>query len=405
MKKICLPILGMYINCLAAFSQTADSTSYQNRKLTMDESNIVSSYYHQNGNHSAVTGGIGTEKLMDVSVAFDIKLSKYDKKYRKHSLDIGIGVDHYTSASSDKIDPTTISSASHADTRIYPSLNWTMENDRRKTTFGAGASVSVEFDYTSLGMNAQFAKTTNNKMGEFAVNVQAYLDNVKIILPIELRQSGSQTGHHHDDNYPTVSRNSFSADLSYSQIINRNFQMMFLAGIIYQHGYLSLPFHRIYFKDGAGGTDADAIEKLPNNRVKIPLGVRANYFLGDRFILRGFYRFYYDTWKLNAHTFNLEFVYKITPFYSITPFYRFHIQSAIAYFAPKGEHLSSETYYSSNYDLSAFNSHFFGAGIRLAPPKGIFGWKHFNMLEIRYGHYIKTTGMLSDIVSLNIRFK
>jgi len=109
---------------LAALSQgnpKADS-AYKPRKLTFEEANLVSSYYKQDGNNSAVTGGIGSEKLTDLSNAIDLKFYRYDKRDRKHSFTGEFGIDHYTSASSDKIDSHTISSASHADTRFYPYL-------------------------------------------------------------------------------------------------------------------------------------------------------------------------------------------------------------------------------------------------------------------------------------------
>ncbi|GAA3935781.1 DUF3570 domain-containing protein [Chitinophaga oryziterrae] len=395
MKKICLSVLGLYIGMLAAFSQ--DTSQYKSRKLTFEEANFISSYYNQNGNNSAVTGGIGTEKLTDLSNSFEIKLNMWDKKERKHTFDFELGIDHYTSASSDKIDPKTISSASHADTRLYPSLNWSVENGKKGTTFGAGLSVSHEFDYTSFGMNVLFAKKTNNKSGEFSVKLQAYLDKLKLIQPVELRSYNNTYG---ENDYPTASRNSFSTSLSYSQIINQRLQVIFLADVIYQHGYLGLPFHRIYFKDGT-----ESVETLPADRLKVPLGVRANYFLGDNIILRGYYRYYRDSWGLEAHTANIETSVKVTPFLSVTPFYRYYIQSAVKYFAPYEMHTSAEEYYTSNYDLSKFTSGFFGAGFRLIPPKGVFGIQHFNMLELRYGHYQKNNGMQSNIVSLNIRIK
>jgi hypothetical protein len=65
MRKISLSVLGMYLSILSAFSQNADSTNYKSRKLQFEEMNFVSSYYKQDGNNSAVTGGIGTEQLSD----------------------------------------------------------------------------------------------------------------------------------------------------------------------------------------------------------------------------------------------------------------------------------------------------------------------------------------------------
>ena len=56
MKKLSLAVIGLYLNILAAFSQTTvtGDTAYKSRKLSFEEANVVSSYYTQNGNNSAV---------------------------------------------------------------------------------------------------------------------------------------------------------------------------------------------------------------------------------------------------------------------------------------------------------------------------------------------------------------
>ena len=398
MKRIFLTAigLGMLLTSLKAQDASADSSQYKSRKLKLDEINLVSSYYSQNGNHAAVTGGIGSEKLNDISNIIDVHLTGYDKRFRKRSVVAELGIDHYTSASSDLIDLKANSSASHADTRIYPSINYTIENEARGTTIGMGLSYSHEFDYQSYGANLNFSAKTKNRNGEFNLKLQTYLDQVSLVQPIELR---AQPTREHE-NYPTSPRNTFAGSLSYSQVINQRLQVMFLADIISQQGYLSLPFHRVYFKDVSVHQ-----ENLPGNRLKIPLGFRASYFLGDRIIIKGYYRFYHDDWGLTAHTADIEMPVKITPFISVSPFYRFYDQSAIKYFAPYELHTSRDNYYTSNYDLSKFNSNFYGTGIRIAPPKGVFGKQHFSMIELRYGHYTKNIGMNSDIISMNLKFK
>ncbi|MEO5967614.1 MAG: DUF3570 domain-containing protein [Ferruginibacter sp.] len=279
MKKLFLSVLAMYVGILASFSQNSDSV-YKKRSLTFEEVNIVSSYYSQNGNNSAVTGGIGTEKLSDISNSIDLRFSLYDKRGRKHSFSGEIGIDHYTSASSDKINPSTISSASSADTRIYPSIEWIMENENRGTTFGAGLSLSQEYDYQSIGASINFAQKTKNRMGEFSAKLNGFLDKVSLIYPVELRNSGGsgQDDDDDDDDHGTAARNSLSGGLGWSQIINKNFQIKFDAEMVYQQGYLGLPFHRVYFND-----QSVHVENLPSTRLKIPLGFRANYFLVIRF--------------------------------------------------------------------------------------------------------------------------
>lgn len=397
MKRVFLSAAAIMALIHAHAQKPKDSTGFKSRKLKVEEINLVSSYYSQDGNNAAVTGGIGTQKLTDIATTIDVKLHRYDKKGRKHTFDAEIGIDHYTSASSDKVDLKANSSASHADTRIYPSVTWTVENELKGTGVSAGIYFSSEFDYQSLGVNVGFSKKTADKSGEFSAKLQAYLDRVLLVIPIELRSNQSEDD---DDDYPGAGRYSYSASLSWSQIINQRFQVAIMADVVNQTGYLSMPFYRVYFNDASVHQ-----EKLPDSRMKFPLGIRANYFLGDKFILRTYYRYYTDSWGLHSHTANLEVPVKINPFISISPFYRYYTQSAIQYFKPYGAHTIQDEYYSSNYDLSKFSSNYFGAGIKVTPPNGIFGQERLNMLEVRYGHYSKNIGMNANSISLNLRFK
>src|SRR5665647_2347276 len=117
MKKICLTVIGLYLLLLNAFSQatTKDSASeavkdgsaaYIDKPLQLDEVNLVSSYYNQNGNHSAVTGGIGTEKVTDISNGIELKFAGSDLDGHKYTLTTGLGIDHHTAASSAYVSKT-----------------------------------------------------------------------------------------------------------------------------------------------------------------------------------------------------------------------------------------------------------------------------------------------------------
>lgn len=377
---------------LSAQNTPKDSSSYKATKLKIDEINLVSSYYQQDGNNASVTGGIGTQKLTDISNTIDVKLFKYDKAGIKHHWDIEAGVDHYSSASSDMIDLQANTSASSSDNRFYPSVTYTRENEEKGKSLSFGLSSSFEYDYQSYGGAVGFSKQTKSKNGEFVARFQTYLDQVKLILPTELRGPGAPSG--------SEARNTFAGSLGYSQIVNKNFQLLFLVDVVQQSGYLSLPFHRVYFTDGSVHQ-----ENLPDSRIKIPISVRGSYFLGDNIIFRGYYRYYSDDWNLTAHTFDLEVPLKLSPFLSVSPFYRYYSQQGAKYFKGFEEHTNASEFYTSNYDLSTFNSQFFGAGIKFTPLKGVFGIKHLNTLELRYGHYTRTTQMTSNIISLNLKYK
>jgi hypothetical protein len=438
MRKVYLSVIGFSIICrLTAHAQTKEDTSRNNHpfslytpvlsdtaagnynpyRLRLDEVNLVSSYYKQNGDHSAVTGGIGTEKVTDISNGIDLKFVWQGPGLNKNSITTALGIDHHTSASSAFV--TTTGQGKQGGTRIYPSLDWTTENEKQGTSFGIGSYYSGEYNYKSFGADMHFSIKTKDRNGEFTAKLQAYFDQVTLIYPSEFipvitpvstgstyitTASGnmvlSNGGSSSTPSLPTSPRNTYTAAFSYSQMINSRLQVMFLGDVVAQNGYLGLPFHRVYFSNGK-----DTIEKLPSSRFKLPLGVRLNYFLGDNIILRSYYRYYTDSWNSKANTANLEVAYKISPFLSISPFYRYYSQTAAKYFAPYGVHSPTDAYYTSNYEYANFQSSFYGVGFRVAPPKGVLGWQNLHDLEIRYGHYSQTTSLVSDVISVNLGFK
>jgi len=426
MRKVFLSIVGFSLLCrLSVSAQTKqdslprttnvrlfkpigqpEPSEYHPRGLHIDEINLVSSYYWQNGDHSAVTGGIGTEKVTDISNGIDLKMVWGDPKVKQNSLTVGIGIDHHTSASAAYVN---LSGASNTGgSRIYPSVDWTTENIKKGNSFGIGAYYSGEYNYQSLGADIHFSQKTADKNGELTAKVQAYFDQVKMIYPSEfiptttttIVTSASGSSGDGKANIPSSPRNTYSASLGYSQVINSRMQVMFLVDGVAQNGYLGLPFHRVYFNTGK-----DTIEHLPSNRFKLPVGVRLNYFLGDNIILRSYYRYYMDSWGIKSNTVGLETAIKVTPFFSISPFYRYYDQTAAKYFAPYEAHSPTDEYYTSNYEYAQFHANFYGVGFRIAPPKGVLGWQNLHDLELRYGHYSQTTNLVSNVVSLSLGFK
>ncbi len=454
MKKITIAV-GLYLSILGVVKaqDKAQETNpnYQSKKLKTEEINFVTSYYHQNGNNSAVTGGIGTEKLTDFGNTIDLKWSRLGSKNRKHSFTLDMGVDTYTSASSDKINPNPVTngtltgassssgttnniqpatqavtsasgrggsktkssrvnnpnavialtSASYRDTRVYPTLGWSVKDDKAGTTLGVSTSFSTEYDYKSMGISLNFTKNSHDNNREIGVKLNAFFDTWSVILPVELRPVGYGSGAKSD---PTPidykPRHSFSAAISWAQVINSRLQVAIIAEPAYQEGLLSTPYHRVYFLGGSEG-----LEKLPGTRLKLPIAFRANYFLGDKFIIRSFYRYYQDDWGMKAHTINVETSIRLSPFIAISPFYRFHTQDGIDYFAPYQQNETTSEFHTSDYDLSTLQTHFVGAGFKFTPLNGVMNWKHFNAIEIRLGHYIRSTGLVANSITLAAKFK
>ena len=381
--------------------QSKDSTeilvdAYEAMEWKTIDVNFLSSYYVQDGNNAAVTGGIGDEHLTDFTqkVILKVPLTK------KLTVNADAGYDYYSSASTDNIDNIQ-SSASSVDVRTHGNLGIEYKIDQQHS-FAIRGGGSNEYDYISASGGLSYSYLSKDQNSQFNASVQAFIDQWSLFRPSELRGEA--------DPNQNPNRNSFNAAMDFSQIVNKKLQVSFMLEAIYMNGLLSTPFHRVYFRD----QERAKIENLPSSRLKIPLATRVNAYINEWMIARAYYRYYWDDWGLTGHTASLELPIKLNRFLSVYPFYRYHQQTAADYFAPYKEHLTSDEFYTSDYDLSALTSHAFGLGISYAPVNGILNIKtpfsakrklSFNSIDLKYSHYQRSTGLNANIICLGLGFK
>ncbi len=385
---------GIFFAWFTAFSQKTDSV-FTNKKISKTDVQVLFSYYTQNGNNSAVTGGTGTEKLKVYAPNFNIKHS-FDSL---NTINLNLGVDVISSASTDNID-FRVSSASRLDGRGYSNLAYYRELPKSGFTDGGNVGLSIESDYFSNSIGLLLKHSNKDKSREISVDLQANFDDLrwgrvtsglyrpeKLIYPKELR---------YREWYDTYKRNSYNFNFGIYQIINQRNTIAFYSGLTYQKGLLATPFHRVYFNDDI----TLRVENLPDERIKIPLGIQLNSFIGRGWILRSYYRYYYDTYKISAHTLDFESPVKLNAAFTTTPFVRLYTQTKSEYFKAFSKHNPADLFYTSDYDLSAFNSIKLGLGIRYAPYLKSKKGKMFNAIDVRYAYFHRSDGLQAHILSI-----
>jgi hypothetical protein len=151
---------------------------------------------------------------------------------------------------------------------------------------------------------------------------------------------------------------------------------------------------------------ADDIERLPDTRFKTPFGARLNYYINERFVLRTYYRFYTDNWDVQSHTASVELPIKISERFTVFPMYRYYTQTESKYFAPYEKHLSTEKYYTSDFDLATFNANQYGFGINYTDVfMGGKIWKFgLKNIDFRYNHYSRSDNLKADIATIAFKF-
>lgn len=300
-----IKILSLFILITGtAFSQeNSKEPVFKKRVLESTEVDFLASYYEQDGSRSAVSGGIGSEKLTDVAsnIVVAMPLNEDDV------LTIDLGISAYSSASSSNInpfnstgasrggganDPTVgsnaeatgpsgtpwqaSSGASRSDELVSIVANYSHSSDSRNFIWNTDVSFSNEYDYTSVGFGGGITGLFNEKNTELSLKVNAYIDQWRPIYPTELHEYSlygsnflnqgyffgvsvlDQNGVPSTDYLPsafkpvtTVNRNSFSASVGFSQVLTKKLQVSVFFDVLQQQGLLSSPYHRIYFADKA----------------------------------------------------------------------------------------------------------------------------------------------------------
>ncbi|MFV8378689.1 DUF3570 domain-containing protein [Flavobacterium sp. LB3R33] len=303
MKIKFLFLLGL-ISSIAFSQDKTTAPAFKKRVLESTEVDFLASYYNQDGSRSAVSGGIGSEKLTDVASNIVVAMPLNDDDV----LTIDLGISAYSSASSSNINPfnstgasggggdddriaggqkatatgptgtpwQASSGASKSDQLVSVVANYSHSSDSRNFIWNTDVSFSNEYDYTSVGFGGGIASLFNEKNTELSLKVNAYLDQWRPIYPTELHeyskygsnflnqgyfngvsvldQNGQNTTNYLPSAFQTVSgvnRNSYSASVGFSQVLTKKLQFSIFFDVLQQQGLLSSPYHRIYFADKA----------------------------------------------------------------------------------------------------------------------------------------------------------
>ncbi len=342
------------------------------------------------------------------------------------------------------------SGASREDVWVSGVVGYSHSSDSRNSLYKAHVSFANEFDYTSFGGGIGFTKLFNQKNTEIGIDANVYLDTWRPMYPTEIKTFKLYGGNLNTSFFSGVdiynqqgvainknllsawkpvninlvddtARNSYSVSLSFSQILSKKSQISIFADYLLQKGWLANPIQRVYFADKPNfyigeknyisnytSTSnqgvfqlADDIERLPKSRVKIPIGMRFHYYLNEKITLRTYARYYFDDWGLTSQTVTVELPIKFAEKFTLFPSFRYYTQTQADYFAPYEQHVSTSTFYTSDYDLSKYNANQYGLGLQYTDIfTSFFGLKNANL---NYHYYKRNTGLSAHIISLGVK--
>lgn len=247
------------------------------------------------------------------------------------------------------------------------------------TNLGLGYNLSNESDYTSHTMNLSLSQDLFQRNTTIA---GSYTRNWDRISP----NAWDWEGNKYVD--------AFSGSIA--QVITK--KTAALIGYEYSQirGYQANPYNTV---DIAG---IRYYEVFPELRKRHAVISRINQHLPFRSSIQIDYRYYFDSWDINAHTVDTKLFHYLTDNLILRLRYRYYNQNSAFFY--KEDYTTLQEYITADDKLSAFAANLFG--IKLDYGLKEIAWFRKNRIlresrvDINYERYMQTTGLNANIIQI-----
>jgi len=268
------------------------------------------------------------------------------KKFGEHlSTTFNHYIDNVSSASIDVI--TTASP--YTEKREENSLSFDYLNEKTLMSVGYTQSEESDFDASTFSLNI-----SQDFFGDLSTLSMGYAQGDNTV------RNNTNPSFIKD----VVTRN---YRLSLSQVISKNFLMALAIETMTDEGFLNNPYRSVRFLDNTVPKGYSyQPEVYPNTRTSNAFAIRGRYFMSHRAALHGGYRFFTDTWGIEAHTFELGYTLPYQQDWIFELSYRYYDQTKADFYSDLfpfgGLNIQSQTFLARDKEMSTFTSQTLGLG-------------------------------------------
>ncbi len=276
------------------------------------------------------------------------------------------------SISSASIDVVTTGASPYEEVRNEYSVGMDFLNE--DTIMSLSFSNSSENDYEAQSINIGVAQEVFGGMTTVTMSYGRGSDEVFRNGP-----DGQPDGVFSDE----VDRRNYR--LGISQVVTRNMLLGIYYEAIVDEGFLNNPYRQVRYVDpnSASGYAFES-EVYPRTRASNAIAFRSRYHLPYRAAVYGGYRFFTDTWGIDAHNFDLGYTHPIKNAWILDLSYRFYTQTSADFFNDLFPYQSAQNFLARDKELSTFNSH----TLRLSVSYDLIvdGWKFLDKATINVSY-------------------
>ncbi|HEY9052656.1 MAG TPA: DUF3570 domain-containing protein [Gammaproteobacteria bacterium] len=209
----------------------------------------------------------------------------------------------------------------------------------------------ISYSYTTSEENDYEATTSN-----FSISQEMFGGLTTVSLGFKL---GNNIIRITDNDLFRKENESRGYRLTASQVLTKNMLLGLAYEITTDEGFLNNPYREIRYDDGSGVSQWD-LEVYPNTRTSNALGFSLRYFLPHRAAVYGGYRYFIDSWDIEADTFDVGYVFPHEDKWLFELTYRYYSQNNAEFYSDLFTTLY--TYMARDKELSTYNSHSIGLG-------------------------------------------
>lgn len=162
--------------------------------------------------------------------------------------------------------------------------------------------------------------------------------------------------------------------LGISQILTKNLLMGLSYETITDEGFLNNPYRSVRFLDAGSpvGYSFEA-EVYPRTRTSDAVALRARYYLPYRAAVSGGYRYFTDTWDIEAHTGEIGYTHPLESGWTIDAKFRYYSQTAASFYSDLFPRSMSQNFQGRDKELGTFQTQTIRLGASYDILKG--GWR------------------------------
>ena len=242
------------------------------------------------------------------------------------------------------------------------------EEERNEYTFG------VDYLHDKSILSLGFTNSTEN---DYEANTVYFSVSQEFFGGMSTVTMGYASGW---DEVGRVGNDSFSEEadrrnyqLGLSQVVTRNSLVGLDLEVVTDEGYLQNPYRvNRYINPDNPAEFLTQPEQYPETRTSTSVAVRALYYLPYRASIRGEYRYFSDTWGINAHTVELGYVHGLNQHWTLEGSIRYYSQSEADFYSDLFPFENSQTHLARDKELSSLSGTTLAVG-------AVYEWKQTSL--------------------------